>query len=135
MSQQDRILRTGFALFSALTSFIFVFYAVSTMAGEGTSEWLKMFAYVVGGYGLLNIYILSWAWRSGSGWTPSANLLIAACFIGVVIMDFLRDGMKTGLQIPAILGLAAVLGINWFTVKKLSQQNQPEKQKKPRKGR
>jgi len=133
MTKQDRILRTGFALFSAITSFIFVFYAVGVITGEATTQWLRIFAYVVGGYGLMNIYILSWAWRSGSAWTPSANLVIAACFFGAVIMDLLRDGLKAGMQIPAILGLAVVLGINWFTVKKLSQQEIPENPKKSRK--
>ena len=124
MSKQDNILRTGFALFSAITSFLFVYYAVSVMTAGTASEWLKIFAYVAGGYGLLNIYILSWAWRNHAAWAVSANLVIAACFLGAVVMDVLRDGLQGGLQqVAGLAGLAAVLDINWFTVKKLSQQD------------
>jgi hypothetical protein len=121
MSKPDTLLRTGFALFSAITSFLLVYYAVSVINGGSTSEWLKSFAYVAGGYGLLNIYILSWAWRSRNSWTSSANLVIAVCFFGVVVMDLLRNGMHDGIQIVGILGLAAVLGVNWFTIKVLCQ--------------
>jgi len=35
MSKQDKFLRGGFALFSAITSFIFVFYAVGVITGAG----------------------------------------------------------------------------------------------------
>ena len=119
MNQQDKILRNGFALFSAITSFIFVYYAVSVVNSGTASQWLKTFAYVAGGYGLLNIYVLSWAWRSKVRWTISANLVIAVCFFGVVVMDVIRDGLQGGLQLVAILGLGLVLALNWFTVKTL----------------
>lgn len=119
MNKQDKILRNGFALFSAITSFVFVYYAVSVINSGSASEWLKTFAYVAGGYGLLNIYILSWAWRSQVGWTVSANMVIAVCFFGVVVMDVIRDGLQGGLQLVGILGLAGVLAVNWFTVKTL----------------
>ncbi len=122
MTQQEKILRTGFAVFSLLTSFMFVFYAVSVITGGNASEWLKAFAYVAGGYGLFNVYILSWAWRSQHSWAVPANLIIAACFFGVVVMDALREGLQSGKQIGTLLGLAAVLAINWFAVKKLCQK-------------
>ena len=122
MSKQDTILRTGFALFSAITSFLFVYYAVSVVTGGNVSSALKLFAYVAGGYGLFNIYILSWAWRSQTSWTVPANLVIAACFFGVVAMDFLRNGPQDSLQIGKLIGLAVILAINWFTVKKLCQK-------------
>ena len=121
MSKQDTILRTGFALFSAITSFLFVYYAVSVVTGGNVPASLKLFAYVAGGYGLFNIYILSWAWRSQTSWTVPANLVIAACFFGVVAMDFLRNGPQDSLQIGKLIGLAAILVINWFTVRKLCQ--------------
>lgn len=116
MNKSNQILRSGFALFSAITSFIFVYYAVGVITGE-TSNWLKTFAYVAGGYGLFNIYILSWAWRTAAGWTTAANLAIAACFFGVVVMDALRGNLQGGQQLLGILGLAAVLVVNWFTVR------------------
>lgn len=122
MNKQDKILRNGFALFSASTSFLFVYYSVSIINGGNPSEWLKTFAYVTGGYGLFNVYILSWAWRSQVSWAVPANMVIAACFFGVVVMDVLRDGLQGGKQIGVLLGLAVVLVINWFTVKKLCQK-------------
>lgn len=122
MKQQDSILRTGFAVFSLLISFLFVYYAVSVLMGANTNYGLKIFAYVAGGYGLLNTYILSWAWRSQPGWAPMANLAISACFYGVLVMDTLRDGLQGGKQLAALIGLAVVLGINWFTIKKLCQE-------------
>ena len=122
MTQQEKILRIGFAAFSLLTSFMFVFYAVSVITGGNASDWLKTFAYVAGGYGLFNVYILSWAWRSQHSWAVSADLIVAACFFGVVVMDTLREGLQGSKQIGTLLGLAAVLAINWFAVKKLCQK-------------
>ncbi len=122
MSKPDTLLRTGFALFSAITSFLLVFYAVSVFTGESTTEWLKSFAYVAGGYGLLNVYILSWAWRSRSSWAISANMVIGVCFFGVVAMDLIRSGVQDGMQLVGIAALAAVLGVNWFAIKVLCQQ-------------
>lgn len=122
MKKQEKFLLTGFAIFSAITSFIFVFYAVNINFDADASQWLKTFAYVAGGYGLMNIYILSWAWRSQVSWAVSANMVIAACFLGVFTMDAFRDGINGGIEIAGVMGLACVLGINWFTVKKLCQR-------------
>ena len=124
MDKQDKILSIGFALFSVITSFLFVFYAVSIILGGSASPWLKTFAYVAGGYGVFNIYTLSWAWNSGTAWAQKANLVIAACFFGVVIMDSLRDGLSGGIRTLAVLiGLGLVLSLNWFAVKKLCERN------------
>jgi hypothetical protein len=110
----------GFALFSLITSFLFVFYAVNVHFSPDASEWLKTFSYVVGGYGLFNLYILSWAWRSRVGWAPKANLVIAACLFGVFSMETVRDGIHDlASESGTIVGLAAVLLINWYAVKKL----------------
>ena len=125
MSKSNTVLRTGFALFSAITSFLLVYYAVSVFNGESTSDWLKSFAYVAGGYGLLNVYILSWAWRSQSSWAVSANLVIGVCFFGVVAMDLFRSGVQDSMQLVGVAGLAAVLGVNWFAIKVLCQKGKP----------
>ncbi|WP_303722034.1 hypothetical protein [Malonomonas rubra] len=122
MNKQNKILRNGFALFSLITSFAFVYYAVGVISGGNASEWLKTFAYVAGGYGLFNVYILSWAWRSQHSWAVPANMVIAACFFGVVVMDVLREGFQGTNQAIGLLGLAVVLAINWFAIKKLSQR-------------
>lgn len=133
MNTREKILRTSFALFSAITSFILVYYAIGVITGGNTSAELKTFAYVAGGYGLMNIYILSWAWRSRAGWTVSANLVIAACFLGAVVMNLIRDGLHGRQQMVGVLALAVVLGINWFTVKTLCLP-EGDKPRKSRKG-
>jgi hypothetical protein len=122
MKNQDAILRTGFAVFSAVTSFLFVAYSVNVIAGDAPSQWLTAFAYVTGGYGLANIYILSWAWRNRADWPLLANKFFALCFFGVFVADRLSQGLENLMQVLGILALAGVLLINWFAVKKLCQR-------------
>ena len=122
MNSKDKVLRYGFALFSLASSFLLVFYAVSVYFGGTASAWLQIFAYVVGGYGLLNVYTLSWAWRSKSRAASQANLLIAACFLGIFIMDTLRSSAANPVGIAVICGLAAVLVINWLAVNRAARQ-------------
>jgi len=125
MAQQEKILLYGFAAFSVLSSFLCVFYAVNVSFSPTASQWLQAFAYVVGGYGLFNIYILSWAWRSQAVWAIKANLLIAACFFGVFVLDTVKDGLQNPTtELGSLIGLAAVLAMNWLAVKKAcSRQN------------
>lgn len=119
MENQEKLLLFGFAIFSVITSFLFVFYAVTVNFSSEASQWLKTFSYVAGGYGLFNIYVLSWAWRSQADWAPKVDMVIAACFFGVFIMDTVREGFSGGMTtIGSVLGLALVLLINWFAVKK-----------------
>ena len=121
MNDQEAVLRTGFAIFSAITSFAFVFLGVSILTGEYPTQWMKALAYVTGGYGLANIYILSWAWRNKADWPMLANKFFALCFIGVLVADTISQGIKSMEQVLVLLGLACVLVINWVAVKKLCQ--------------
>ena len=124
MTKADKLLLYGFALFSAITSFLFVFYAVTVNFSAEASAWLKTFSYVAGGYGLFNIYVLSWAWRSQAELAPKIDFVIAACFFGVFVMDSVRNGFSGGLTtIGGLLGLALVLAINWLAVKKACQRH------------
>lgn len=122
MKNQEAILRTGFAIFSGITSFAFVFFAVSIITGEGTTHWMRAFAYVAGGYGLANIYILSWAWRNKADWPMLANKFFALCFIGVLVVDAISQGIESLEQVLVIVGLACILFINWVSVKKLCRR-------------
>jgi len=124
MKNQEVILRTGFAIFSAISSFAFIFLAVSTLTGNDTTQWLKAFSYVAGGYGLANIYILSWAWRNRADWPMLANKFFALCFFGVFVVDAISQGVDSLMEIIGILGLASVLWINWLAVKKLCQRGE-----------
>ena len=124
MKTQEKFLLYGFAIFSVITSFLFVFYAVTVNFSSDASQWLKTFSYVAGGYGLFNIYVLSWAWRSQAELAPKVDMVIAACFFGIFIMDTIRDGFSGGMTtIGSVLGLALVLLINWFAVKKSCQRD------------
>lgn len=124
MKKSEQFLLYGFAAFSVITSFLFVFYAVTVNFSSDASQWLKTFSYVAGGYGLFNIYILSWAWRSQADWAPKVDMVIAACFFGVFIMDTIKGGFSGGMTtIGSILGLALVLLINWFAVNKSCQRS------------
>ena len=122
MKNQQTIVRTGLAVFSAISSFLFVAYSVNIIAGGSESRWLTAFAYVAGGYGLANIYILSWAWRNKADWPMLANKFFALCFFGVFIADMISQGVDSLTELLGILGLACVLLINWFAVKQLCQQ-------------
>lgn len=123
MKSQEKFLLYGFAIFSVITSFLFVFYAVTVNFGSNASQWLKTFSYVAGGYGLFNIYVLSWAWRSQADWAPKVDMVIAACFFGVFIMDTIREGFSGGITaLGTVLGLALILWINWLAVKKSCQR-------------
>ncbi len=120
MQSQDRLLTYGFALFSLITSFLFVFYAVNVNFSPDASEWLQTFAYVVGGYGLFNIYLLSWPGVVGSAGLQSQHDHWAM-FFGIFTMDTFRDGIQDlTVELTSVIGLAAVLLLNWYAMKKVS---------------
>jgi len=120
MKRQDSIFTKGLAVFSGLVSFIFIYYAVGVLTAADAAEWARVFAYVVAGYGLGNIYILSWAWRSSGTGPLWANKLIALCFFGVFLMDVWRRGFEGGLQYAGAVGVALVLWLNWFAIKRIT---------------
>jgi len=124
MSKSETILSAGFALFSIVTSFMFVFYGVNGISSELASSHLRLFAYVTAGYGLMNIYILSIAWRNRASWTDMANRLISFCFIGVLIMDMLKFGADGGRNYVAVPVVTVVLLINWLAVRKAAARPQ-----------
>lgn len=120
MTSTEKIQFYGLMLFSIVSSFLFVYYTVHIYFSDEATTWLKGFAYVTGGYGLLNIYILSWAWNSRSEWAIKADMLIAGCLLGVFIMNALRHSFYGGLNgVAAIIVLAVVLYINVQAVKKV----------------
>jgi len=119
MNKSETMFIFGLALFSALTSFMFVYYGVGVISGTGLSQHQAIFAYVTAGYGLLNIYILSFAWRARVNWASPANKLIALCYFGVFLFDRFNAGFNSGLEIAGIAVLALVLALNWLAIKKL----------------
>ena len=122
MTAQDSTLTTGLAIFSGLTSFVFVYYAVGILTAAHAPEWDEVFAYVTAGYGLGNIYILSAAWRGGASWPLWANKLIAFCFFGVFLLDMWKTGVENPLEYLGALGVAGVLWLNWYAVKQICRR-------------
>lgn len=119
MNRHESIFSAGLIVFSILTSFGIVFYAMGILTAGTVPEWDKSFAYVAAGYGLGNVYILSAAWRTGAPWTDWANKLIACCFMGVYLIDMWRTGVESGLEYLGAVCLAGVVWLNWYAVKRV----------------
>jgi len=113
---QELLLARGFAVLSVLISFACVYYSVGVLNSPDATRWLRIFAYLAGGYGLANIYLLSLAWRLRAPWTAWASKLFAFCFVGAVAADALRDGFGGVHEAALLLVVAAVAWVNWFTV-------------------
>lgn len=124
MNSSEKFFTVGLALFSALTSFMFVYHGVGVVSGARLSQPQAIFAYVTAGYGLLNIYILSFAWRARVGWAVPANLLIALCYFGVFALERVNAGFKSGYEAFGMAALALVLALNWLAVKKLAERRE-----------
>ena len=132
MTGQDSIFLKGLALFSGLTSFMFVYYALGVLNADNAPQWTRVFAYVAAGYGLGNVYILSWAWRTADTGPVWANKLFALCFLGVFLMDMGKTGVESGLEYLGALGVAFVLWLNWYAVKKVTARDKAPAAKKGR---
>jgi len=58
MNKSETLFIFGLALFSALTSFMFVYYGIGVISGAGLSQHQAIFAYVTAGYGLLGYWVV-----------------------------------------------------------------------------
>lgn len=105
---------------SALTSFVFVFYGLTVTLNEGSSQSSAIFAYVVAGYGLGNIYILSAAWRSGGRWPAEASKLMGLCFLGIFLFDTINAGIAMSSALLGHFGVLLILWANWYSIKQIA---------------
>jgi hypothetical protein len=121
MTKSASFYLVGLALFSALTSFMFIYYGIGILFRAGLSQPMTVFAYVTAGYGLANIYLLSFAWRARVQWAITANQLIALCYLGIFVFDRINAGVR-GTGLIGIAVVAGVLALNWLAVKKLVQR-------------
>lgn len=122
MQRSDSILPKGLAVFSVLASFAFVYYGLSVLIVDPPTRWERVFAYVSAGYGLGNIYILSWARRGGGTWPSWASKLISICFFAAFALDLWKQEVAGNLEYVGILGIAGVLWLNWFAVREVSRR-------------
>lgn len=123
MKKHDSILMVGLMVFSALTSFMFIFYGMNVIMAESPPAWSMTFAYLTAAYGLANIAILSVAWSSRQSWSGTANKFIALCYLGAFVMDTVNAGIKGGLEVAGILILALILYVNWLAVGKVAARD------------
>jgi hypothetical protein len=123
MTKSASLFLAGLALFSVLSSFMFIYYGIGILSGTRLSQPLTIFAYITTGYGLANIYLLSFAWRSRLKWATAANQLLALCYFGIFVFDRFNAGFKGMTGIVAIAAIAAVLAINWLAVKQLVERS------------
>ncbi len=121
MTRQEAILAGGFALFSLLTSFFFVFQAVVAFVG-GHGVMGDPYAYAAGGYGLVNIYALSAAWRSRAPWSEAASAVISFTFFGIYLVDRVRHGFTGRLGIGALIVIAGILLVNYLAIRNLARR-------------
>ncbi len=118
MTRQQAILAGGFALFSLVTSFFFVFQAVTAfVAGHGIMG--DPYAYAAGGYGLVNIYSLSAAWRTRAPWTEAASAVISFTFFGIFLVDRLRHGFTGQLGAGVLALIVIILLGNYLAIRNL----------------
>lgn len=115
--KHDYIIMVGLIALSVLTSFLLTFYGMNIVMSGKAPGHVMTFAYVTIAYGLGNLAVLSLAWSSREVWSIKASMLFALCFLGVYIMDLVRNGLKEGFGIAGVLVLAVVLFANWYAVK------------------
>lgn len=119
MKKHDTLIMYGLVVLSVLTSFLFISYGVNIIMSPMPARWLLTFAYVTTAYGMANIAVLSIAWSSRERWACEVNKLIALCYLGVFLVNTVKTGFNSGLEMVGILALALVLLANWFAVKKV----------------
>lgn len=115
--KHNYILMIALIALSVLTSFFFTYYGMNVMMSGKAPESVMIFAYVTIAYGLGNLAVLSLAWSTREAWAVTASKLFAFCYLGVYVMDAVRNGVKGGFGVAGILVLAVILCANWFAVK------------------
>ena len=123
MNNRDYVLMIGLIACTVLTSFFLTFYGVNVVMSGAAPGSSLTFSYVTIAYGLGSLAILSLAWSSREVWCVMVIKLFALCYLGVVLMDILRDGLQGVEEIILVLPLAVVLGANWLAVKKVVERD------------
>ena len=95
MKKHDVIFMVGLIVLSAVSSFLFTFYGLTTIMSGGATQQSTVFAYVTVAYGLGNLAILSLAWSSREKWATTVNMLMGLVQKEAGISSF---GFELGLQ-------------------------------------
>ncbi len=105
---------------SAIASFAFIYYGLTITMSEGLQQGGGIFAYVVAGYGLGNVYLLSSVWRNGGRWPVEASKLMGLCFLAVFILETINSGTKEPVALTGRLVIVLILWANWYTIKRIA---------------
>lgn len=112
------------SILSSLTSFAFIYYGLNFLtANQGAPQGALIFPYIVAGYGLGNIYLLSSAWRKAGDWPASASKLMGLCFLAVFTMETVNSGIESSVELVGIFGVVLVLWANWFSISKVARRD------------
>jgi len=112
------------SILSSLTSFAFIYYGLNALtANEGAPQGALVFPYVVAGYGLGNIYLLSSAWRKAGDWPATASKLMGLCFLAIFTMETINSGIQGSFELFGILFVVLVLWANWFSIAKVARRD------------
>lgn len=112
------------SVLSSLTSFAFIYYGLNALtANEGAPLGALVFPYVVAGYGLGNIYLLSSAWRKAGTWPATASKLMGLCFLAVFTLETINSGINSSAELLGIFGVVLVLWANWFSIAKVARRD------------
>lgn len=122
MNNSGYVLMIALIALSVLTSFFSTYYGVTTILSGTPSDNALVFAYVTIGYGLGNLAVLSLAWSSREAWSVTVIKLFALIYLGVLVMDTVRNGLQGSSGLIRILILAGVLYANWYAIKKVVER-------------
>ena len=106
---------------SFLASFMFILYGARVAFSEAVPAWIRVFAIVTAGYGVVSIVILMWAWRRGGNKPIKAINYMVIGFLALFVISSMDVGMISGLEIIGIIGVSLALWINWYSVKRVAR--------------
>ena len=120
--KHEQIIMYGLVALNFFSSFLFTFYGMNIVLSGVSANAAQVFAYVAIAYGLGSLAVLSIAWSSREAWSVTASKLFGLCFVGVCIMDFVRNGMQGNYGFAGVIFVAVIVSANWLAVKKVVER-------------
>ena len=122
MTKKEWVISVILTLFSVTSSIVFIVYGIGIALGEGVPIWITGFAIITGLYGIGSILSILWAWVYGGVKTTQIVKRLAITFLALFILGSMDVGIISGLEVVGILGVAAVLWLNWFSVRYIANR-------------
>ena len=121
--KHDYVIMVGLIALNVLSSFLLTFYGINIVMSGSALDSDLVFAYVVIAYGLGSLALLSLAWGSREAWAITVSKLFGLCFVGVCIVDFVRYGAKSRLELVGVVVVVAIACVNWLAVKRVVERD------------